>query len=135
MALGALGQGALEDGGRDARTHLVLVARECEEGSARPQHVSRRCVRVALRRIQEEVADPGAGDVLLLRRHICEDDPPGEFFTGPRLRGPLQVRLAEFREPKQPKIGIWYALEDTEPGAEGSWINLDLGVSRVIRRE
>lgn len=63
-------------------------------------------MRVALRRVEEEVAHAGTGNMLLLGSHVREDDAAGNFFTGPELGRSAEVVLAELREPEKPQDGF-----------------------------
>jgi hypothetical protein len=55
-------------------------------------------VRVTFRGIKEEIADSGAGDMLVLLRYVGEDDAGCYFRTGPQPSRLLEIRLPEIRE-------------------------------------
>ena len=60
---------------------------------------------VALGGVEEEVADAGAGDVLVLGGDIGEDEASGDAGPSPGVgRGP-QVGFAEVGEAQQPEHG------------------------------
>lgn len=79
---------------------------------------------VALRSIEEEVADAGAGDVLMFWSHIGEEDTGGDLGAGPVESGLAEVVFAEVGKAKEPEDGFGEAGEDAEPGAEGGWFDL-----------
>jgi hypothetical protein len=81
-------------------------------------------VRIAFWGVEEEVADPGAGDVLVLGRDIGEDDARCDGGGGPLLSGLAQVGLSEFRKAKEPEPGGREILEDAQPGAESRGLDL-----------
>lgn len=118
------GQGALEDRGRHARAHLVAMARQREQRRAGPKHVGRRRVRVALGRVEEEVAHARARDVLMLGRDVGEEQARGHVGAGPQLGRALELGLAEVREAQQPQHGARHARQDAQPGAEGARVDL-----------
>ena len=60
----------LEERRGDARGHLL--ADHGDHGRARPEDVAARGVRVALRRVQEEIREVAAPDVLVLGRDVAE---------------------------------------------------------------
>jgi hypothetical protein len=97
-ALIALRQRALEDARRHAAAHLVAVARQRQQRGAAPQHVGGGRVRVALGRVEEEVAHPRPRNVLVLRRHVREEHARRHVRPRPELRRLLQVRFAQVRE-------------------------------------
>ena len=125
----ALGQRALEDARGHAAAHLVAVPRQRQQRGAAPQHVGGRRVRVALGRVEEEVAHARPRNVLVLRCHVREEHARGHVRPRPQLRRLLQVGLAQVREAQQPEDGLWEFGEDAEPGAEGC--RFDLGVTLV----
>ena len=81
-------------------------------------------MRVAFGRVEEEVAHARARDVLVLRRHVGEDDARRHVRPGPHLRRLLQLTLAEVREAQQPEYGVGHARQDAEPGAKCAGIDL-----------
>lgn len=119
------------------------VAREGEDGSAGPEDVGGGGVGVDLRtarhqrlpkqaarnrmhlgRIEEQVGDPAAVDVVVLLRDVGEDDAVGDFRTGPLERHLLEVRLAWRREAEQPEDRVAVLGEDREPDAEDVGVDL-----------
>ena len=79
---------------------------------------------VALRRVEEKIADAGTGDVLRLRRDVGEDDTRGHFRTYPPQCRLLEVAFAQVRETEEPEDGFGKARKDAEPGPEGRGLNL-----------
>ncbi len=67
---------------------------------------------VALGGVEEQVADAGAGDVLLLGRDVGEDDARRDALAAPFARGAAEVRLAELGESEQPEVGLGRGRED-----------------------
>jgi hypothetical protein len=90
-------------------------------------------VRVALGRIEEQIAYAGARDVLLLGRDIGEDDAAGNPLATPVPCGTAEVGLAEFGEAEQPEVGFGSGGEDTQPSAEGGWVDLTT-VNEAVER-
>jgi hypothetical protein len=82
-------------------------------------------VRVALGGIEEEVADAGARDMLVLLRNVGEDDAVGDFRSRPHVGSLFEVGLAEVGEAEEPEDGVGETFEDAEPGAEGGGFDLD----------
>jgi hypothetical protein len=116
-------------GGKDrcghTAAHLVVVPGQCEERGPAPEDISRGGVRIALGRVEEEVADAGAGDVLVLGGNVCEGDARGYFLASPVEGGGFEVRFAEVGEAEEPEDGFGDAGEDAEPGSEGCGFDLE----------
>ena len=79
---------------------------------------------VAFRGIEEEIADAGTGDVLVLGSYICEDDAGGDFGAYPAEGCFSEVFFAKIGEAEEPEDGFGDAGEDAEPGSEGCWLDL-----------
>ena len=79
---------------------------------------------VALGSVEEEVADSGARNVLVLRCHVREYDAVRYLCRGPPAGRVEQVLLAWVREAEKPEDGVGKAGEDAEPSAESGWFNL-----------
>jgi len=124
VADGAARQRPAQNRRRHPRAHLVLVARERQQRRAAPQHVGGCRVRVALRRVQEQVTYARARDVHVLGGHVRKDDAAGHLWWCPLARRFEEVSFAVFWEAEKPEYGFGYFVQDTEPGAEGCWFDL-----------
>jgi hypothetical protein len=80
---------------------------------------------VAFGRVEEEVADARARDMLMFGGHIRKDDAGGDFLSRPLERCGFEVCLAEVGEAQKPEYCLRYAGEDAEPGSEGGGFDLD----------
>lgn len=79
-------------------------------GRARPQHIHAGGVAVAQWRVQANVHQLAAADVLLLGRHIREDDATGRQAIAFGQR--QHIRLARGREAQKPDDAIWDSFEN-----------------------
>lgn len=79
---------------------------------------------VTFGRVEEDVADTCAGDVLLLGRDIGEEDAGRNFGAGPFLCDSAEIFLAEVGEAEEPEAGVWDFSDDAEPCSERCWLNL-----------
>lgn len=68
--------------------------------------------RAHLGRVEEEVGDPPATDVLVLVRDVGEDDPARDLGPGPADGHVLEVALARRWEAKEPKDRVRVLAED-----------------------
>lgn len=84
---------------------------------------------VALGGVEEQVTDPGARNVLQLRRDVREDDTTGDAFATPFTRRAAEVGFTEVGEAEEPEIGLRTGRKDAQPRSECSWVDLDRGVS------
>ena len=62
--------------------------------------------------IQEEVTNGCTGDVLVLRRHIRENNARCHFLTNPEQSGLPQIMLTQVWETKEPEYSLRDAGED-----------------------
>ena len=74
--------------------------------------------------VQEEVANSGAGDMLVFRGYVGEDDAGCDFGADPAEGGFAEVFFTEIWEAEEPKDGFGDAGEYAEPGSEGCWFDL-----------
>jgi hypothetical protein len=81
-------------------------------------------VRIALGRIKEEIQDLGPRNMCVLRRHVCEDDSGGRFFTSPSLGSFPKVLLTRFWEPQQPENGVGNTRQYAQPRSKCGRFNL-----------
>ena len=79
---------------------------------------------VAFGGVQEEVANSGAGDMLVFRGYVGEDDAGCHFGADPAEGGFAEVFFAKIWESEEPEDGFGDAGQDTEPGSEGCWFDL-----------
>ena len=84
-------------------------------------------MRVAFRRVEEQVADARASDVLLFGGHVGEDQAGGDALAAPFAGGAAEVGFAEFGEAEEPEVGFRGGGEDAQPGAEGCGVDLEGG--------
>lgn len=90
---------------------------------------------VALGRVEEEIADTGTRDVLLLRCNVCEADAVRNVWR-PLLSCLPEGAFSKFRKLEQPQNRFWRGLQDPQPGAKGCWIDLyALGRKLLMRDE
>lgn len=80
---------------------------------------------IALRGVEEEIADSRARDVHVLRRNIGEDDARSDFWRCPFACRLEEVLFAKVGEAKEPEDGSRTLGKDTEPGAEGRGLDLE----------
>ena len=83
ISLRILRKGALQDRRRHPRAHLIPIPRQRKQRRARPKDVGSRGMRITLGRIEEQIAHPRTGDMLLFRRHIGEDNTARYGLAGP----------------------------------------------------
>ena len=79
---------------------------------------------VAFGGVQEEVTNSGAGNMLVLRGYVCEDDAGCYFGANPAEGGFAEIFFAEVGEAEEPEDGFGDTGEDAEPGPEGCWFDL-----------
>mmetsp|Transcript_16038 Transcript_16038/g.48547 ORF Transcript_16038/g.48547 Transcript_16038/m.48547 type:complete len:659 (-) Transcript_16038:630-2606(-) len=104
-----------------ARRHLVAEGRD--HRAAAPQDVAARGVGVALRRVQEQVGEGAAFDVLVLRRHGREVELRRVVDAAlPRFRA--DVGFARGREAQQPQNRAGDAPQDAAPHVEDAGVDL-----------
>lgn len=121
---------APQQAGRHARRHLLPHQRQHRQ--AAPQRVAARGVGVAARRVEEEVAEPPAADVLVLGRHVREEQPrrrePALFGFG------ADVVLGRRRETEEPEDAARDAAQDSGPDVEDGGVDL-VGLVEVAEDE
>ena len=79
---------------------------------------------IAFGRVQEEITNSGAGDMLVFRGYVGEDDAGCHFGANPAEGGFAEVFFAEVWEPEEPEDGFGDAGEDAKPGSESCWFDL-----------
>ena len=109
--LGATKSGEL----RGSNSRRQRLQRQRDHGAARPQHVHTCCVTIAEWRVQADVCQLAASNVLFFGRHWGEDDALLRQPHGHRLR--LQVGFAYGWKSQQPQHRIGHILEDADPTA------------------
>lgn len=61
---------------------------------------------IAFGGVQEEIANSGAGDMLVFRGYVCEDDAGCHFSANPAESGFAEVLFAEVWESEEPEDGF-----------------------------
>ena len=88
---------------------------------------------IAFGGVEDEIADPSAGDVEVFGGDVGEDDAGGDVLAGPEAGGVEEVVFAQVGEAEEPEDGVGDAGEDAEPGAESGWVDLWRGMWLVLR--
>ena len=81
---------------------------------------------IAFGRVEEEVTDASASDVLVLGRYVGEAQPFGNRFRRPGFCRRTQIALAKVRETQEPENSFGYSLQDPEPSAKSRGFNLEV---------
>ena len=84
---------------------------------------------VAFRRVEKQIADASARDMLVLRSHIGEDDARGGLRSRPFESSLPEIGFSEIRETKEPQDCFGNSCEDAKPGAESCGFDLGKKVS------
>lgn len=79
---------------------------------------------VAFGRIEKQIADSSTRDVLVLWRHVGEDDPGCDFGSRPADCRLFEVALAKLWEAQEPQHRPWESREYSKPAPEGRRIDL-----------
>lgn len=79
---------------------------------------------VAFGSVKEQIAHSGTRDVLVLWRHVREDDPRCDFGSRPAHRHLLEVVFTELGEAQEPEHSLGESCEYSKPIPEGGGVDL-----------
>lgn len=110
----------------------ALHCRRADHVSARSDPVGER---THLGRVEEEVGDPAAMDVVVLVGDVGKYDAIGDLLACPARSRLLEVCFAWSGEAEKPKDRVRVLLQDLEPDAEDERVDLSKGSVSYVRLE